>query len=111
MACMCCHLERIEATLQGIHAMLVADRAQHHQIIERLKTMANQIDKFRDDLRTNTDAVAARLDRALQQITTTGDNTASPETLADLQVISDHLKAMGTDPNNTLPELPPAPTV
>lgn len=85
--------------------------SHQHQILERLKAMANQIDQLRDDLRTNTDAVAARLDTLIAQITADADNTASPATLADLKVISDHLKAMGTNPSNPVPALPPAPTV
>lgn len=73
--------------------------------------MANAIDQLRDDFRTNTDAVAARIDTILAQLNATADNTASEATLADLKVISDHLRALGTSPTQPVPPLPPAPTV
>jgi len=69
--------------------------------------MANQIDALRDALRDNTDAVSARIDALIAEIQATGDNTASASTLADLQAISDHLKQLGTNPQNPVPDLAP----
>jgi hypothetical protein len=118
MSCSCCvscRLDRFEASIQEVlsavqHARNAA--TGHSQlIIERLRTVANNLDQLRDDLRTNTDAVSARIDKILAEIQATGDNTASAETLADLQTISAHLKAMGTDPTNPVPDLPPSLTV
>ena len=57
------------------------------------------------DLNTNTTAVAARIDRIIA-----AGPTPTPADFADLQAISDHLKAMGTDPAAPVPPLPPAAT-
>jgi hypothetical protein len=108
-------LDRIEASIVEILAAVQASRnssTSHSQlIIERLRTVANNIDQLRDDFRVNTDLVAARIDGLISQITANADNTASPETLADLRVLSDHLKALGTSPTVPVPPVPPAPTV
>ena len=108
-------MDRLEASIAEVLTAVQQARnsgTSHSQlIIERLRTVANNIDSLRDDFRTNTDAVSVRIDKLIAQIVASGDNTASAETLADLQTISAHLKALGTDPNNPVPTLPPAPTV
>lgn len=85
----------------------VRENAHYRTILERLTSMANAIDTLRDALRDNTDAVSVRIDALIAEIQQSADNTASPATLADLQAISDHLKALGTDPNNPVPNLAP----
>ena len=83
------------------------ENSHYKHILERLTHMANAIDTLRDALRDNTNAVSARIDALIAEIKTSADNTATPEALADLQAISDHLKALGTDPNNPVPTLAP----
>lgn len=111
-SCCVCRFDRIEAQLSeildAIQSSAGHETADNKTILQRLKDMANTIDKLRDDFRDNTNLVASRMDRILAQITATSDNTASPETLADLQALSAHLKELGTDPNNPVPALPPA---
>ena len=110
--CICERLDVIEAALAALVTNIEAERKREsghfHQILERLKLMANQIDALRDQFRDNTNLVAARIDRLIAQIQTSADNTATPETLADLQALSDHLRALGTDPSNPVPTLEPA---
>lgn len=61
--------------------------------------MANAIDDLVTSLNDNTNLVAARIDRL---ITAVGNNV-TPEQLAELTAISDHLKALGQDPANPVP--------
>jgi septal ring factor EnvC (AmiA/AmiB activator) len=109
--CTSCRLDRIEELLVAMLSKADNERARenahYRQILERLNTMANQIDTLRDALRDNTDAVSARIDALIAEIQATGDNTASAATLADLQAISDHLKQLGTNPANPVPDLEP----
>lgn len=109
--CTACRLDRIEELLVALLAKADNERARegaHYlKILERLNHMANAIDTLRDQFRDNTNLVAERIDRLIAQIQTSADNTASPETLADLQAIGDHLRALGTDPANPVPALAP----
>lgn len=115
MSCSCCmtvvRLGRIEASiselLEVVRSGFYGDARRDRNLNEGIRTVANTIDQLRDELRDNTDAVSARIDRLIAEIQASGNNTASEETLADLQTISAHLRAMGTDPANPIPELPP----
>lgn len=67
--------------------------------------MATQLDTLIQALNDNTNAVAARLDKLIAEV---GD-TVTPAQLTELQAVSDHLKALGQDPQNPVPTPPPAP--
>lgn len=58
-------------------------------------------------LNDNTNAVAARLDKLTADLAAAG-SAPTTEQLAALQAISDHLKALGSDPNLPVPAPPPA---
>ena len=64
-----------------------------------------QLDDIIASLNANTNLVAARLDAVIAQIT----NATTSTQLAELQAISDHLKALGTDPATTAAALSTAP--
>ena len=66
--------------------------------------VATQLDQIITDLNANTNAVSARLDRIIAQL---GDKV-TPDQLAQLQAVSDHLKALGQDPADPVPTVPAA---
>lgn len=82
-------------------------RQNHHTallsaIITGGQIVATQLDQIISDLNTNTNAVSARLDKIIAQL---GD-AVTPDQLAQLQAVSDHLKALGQDPANPVPTVP-----
>lgn len=82
-------------------------RQNHHTallgaLITGEQIVATQLDQIIADLNTNTNAVSARLDRIIAQL----GNTVSPDQIAQLQAVSDHLKALGQDPANPVPTVP-----
>jgi hypothetical protein len=88
---------RLEAKVDLVQATL-------HVLLERIHLMATTLADLIATLKTNTDAVSARLDRLVASL----QNVATPDQLAELQALSDHMAAMGTDPANPVPSLPPA---
>lgn len=64
--------------------------------------MASQLDTLIQSLNDNTNAVSARSDKLISEL---GD-AATPEQIAELQAVSDHLKALGQDPENPVPAAP-----
>ena len=61
-----------------------------------------QLDDIISALNDNTNTVAARLDKLVQEL---AQNSQAPSAgqLASLQSIADHLKALGADPTNPIP--------
>jgi uncharacterized coiled-coil protein SlyX len=61
------------------------------------------------DLNANTNTVAAKQDKLIAEIAalTAAGQPATPEQIAQLQAISDHLKALGADPAAPVPPVPP----
>lgn len=79
---------------------------QHGALLQRLingeNLMATQLDALISALNDNTNAVAARIDKLISEL---GD-VVTPTQLAELQTVSDHLKALGQDPGNPVPPAP-----
>lgn len=57
-------------------------------------------------LNDNTNAVATHLDKLTAELAAAGQAPTAGQ-LATLQAISDHLKALGSDPANPVPATPP----
>ncbi len=99
-------------TLDDIMKKLTAIelRQNHHTallgaIITGEQIVATQLDQIITDLNDNTNAVSARIDRLTAAIQNQG-NTITPDQLAELQAVSDHLKTLGQDPANPVPSVP-----
>lgn len=75
-------------------------------ILERLKTMPT-LDDIITSFDTETNVISARLDKLMAELTAAGQ-APTPTQLAQLQAISDRLKALGADPANPIP-LPATP--
>lgn len=108
------HIEDSRATTQTLQQILDQLGTLAAQERHLMKTVSD-VQQLVTDLKTNTDAVAAKVDAQTQAIADLKAQIAagSPVTqeqldaiAAGLQPISDHLKAMGTDPTNPLPPAP-----
>lgn len=65
--------------------------------------MANELDAVIASLNANTNTVATRIDNLIAALAASGQ-APTPEQLAELNTISDHLKALGADPANPVPD-------
>jgi len=93
-------LTEIEETLAGIAAAL-------RNLNQGLVTVNQQIDDIIKTLNDNTNAVAAKVDKLTAELA----NAVTPDQLASLQAVADHLRALGADPSNPVPAPAPAATV
>jgi hypothetical protein len=78
--------------------------------LERIVAMGLNLSQLIVDINDNTNAVAARLDKLAADIAAAKGGAVTDVQLAELQTISDHLKALGSDPNNPVPSPPPVAT-
>lgn len=100
-------LRRIEDHLIELRLEVAHVAREVDTLLQRQKRMANKLDDVITALNDNTNAVSARLDKLLAELAASGD-APTPEQIASLQAISDHLKALGADPSNPVPTPPVA---
>ena len=74
-------------------------------ITEGFKLMADTINDLITSLNDNTNLVAARIDRLIAALPV--GTVVTADQVAQLQAVSDHLKALGSDPANPVPDAPP----
>ena len=108
------HIEDTPALTEKLDVIL--SRLGTLQSLERhIMASIKTVEALVADLKSNTDAVAAKIDAQTQAIADLKAQIAAgtPVTQeqldalsAELQPISDHLKAMGSDPANPLPPVP-----
>lgn len=76
-----------------------------HKILKRINTMSQELETLIGELNTNTNAVADRLERLVTQIEQAGQ-APTPQQLETLRTIANHLKALGADTSNPVPDVP-----
>lgn len=96
-------LARVEGASNLTNLLLATLNQTGHRIM-------SQLDEIISALNDNTNAVAARLDHLIAQLQS-ASQAPTPGQLAELQSISDHLKAMGQDPAAPLPTSTPTAAV
>lgn len=99
-------LDDVMAALSRIELRLTQQEAALGRLVAGENLMATQLDTLIQSLNDNTNAVSARIDRLVATIGNQ-DNQVTPAELAELQALSDHLKALGQDPQNPVPPVPP----
>jgi len=79
------------------------------ELLRKEHKIMSQLSDLITALNDNTNLVAAKLDKLAAELAAAG-TAPTPEQLAQLQGISDHLKALGSDPANPVPAPAPEPT-
>lgn len=75
-------------------------------LLRKVSNVNQQVADIISSLNANTNAVSTRLDALIAEV---GSNI-TPDQVASLQAVSDHLKALGADPTNPVPAAPAAAT-
>lgn len=91
--------QRERGQLDRIESLLIL-------LLRKVSNVNQQVADIISSLNANTNAVSTRLDALIAEV---GSNI-TPDQVASLQAVSDHLKALGADPTNPVPAAPAAAT-